>query len=86
MNHDYQYICFLIGGGVFTDSLPMLALPNSYIYMNSKKFFVVEYIETRDTEYAKKEDFDVAVYCDEVDNDIDFMQINRDIKINKILK
>jgi hypothetical protein len=54
--------------------------------MNSKKFFVVEYIETRDTEYAKKEDFDVAVYCDEVDNDIDFMQINRDIKINKILK
>jgi len=86
LNNDYQYFCVLIGGGYLIDSLPMLVLPGSYVYMNGRKFYVAEYCEKKG---ENPNDYDLCLYCDEVPNNINvpnlIKQVNRNIKLNSVL-
>jgi len=91
VNNDYQYFCVLIDGGFFFSDLPTLVLPGSFIYMNDpdgihRKFYVAQFIEPRDTDDDLATDFDIALYCDEVENDINLNSIRRDLKLNILLK
>lgn len=83
MNNDYQYFCVLTGGGFYIDSLPIIALPGSYIYMNNKRFYVAEFCEPKG---ENPNDYDLCVYCEEVDNNIDIHAIRRDLKLTSILQ
>lgn len=80
--NDFQYFATTKEGTFFIDTLPMLALPGSYIFMNNKKFLVTEYAQPVGNE---ADEIDICVYCEEVDNDVDIISLQRELKINKIL-
>lgn len=82
LQNDYQYFCVYIGGGMKVDSLPILAVPGSYIFFGGKKFYVAEYQTPKGDKAA---DYDICVYCDEVPNDVNIQQIRRDLKIDSII-
>lgn len=79
-NNDYEYMSVLIGGGALVDSLPILILPGSYFYMSGKRFKALEYREPTSDEY------DLQIYCEEVENDISIKSIRRELKIITILQ
>ena len=89
LNNDYQYFCVLTSGGYLIDSLPMLVLPGSYVYMHGSKFYVAEYCETKPDGFTDKGDYDLCLYCEEVPNDIDVLsiikQVKRNTRLDKIL-
>ena len=86
MNNDYQYAFVLKNGHTSYDSLPILAIPGSYIYFSEQKYYVEEYSHPIDYPLGTQNDYDICVICKEVPNDVNIIQILRDIKINSIIK